>query len=424
MRKRLPAGGLLLCVVLPLAAQAGIEPHGSIETVHAFPFSKDRGLTDSRSVFTGEINVFAGEAAAFVSFAAEYNGVSPDRSGFSLGEAWAGWSAAGFSIRLGRQLLSWGAADGLILSDVVCPQNLSAYAGLDFAGSRLAVDGFRLRYSFPALAVEAVWLPLFTPARLPEDPQNPLYGIFYPATVNAGGISLPVWTAAAVLPRGAADGEYGLRLSAYTPALDFSLAAFYGWNDIPYTGKALTQAGVQVTPEYGRTITAGADASIPLGAILLRLEAAWTGGGRYDRTSAHTAAALLAGKKDQPIEKHRLQALAGIDYNPAGWTLSLQYYEDLLPGARGETERPWRKNALTLRIARGLFRETLNLSAWCYLDLSDFDTAGSVSAAYALTDELNISLGTDFFTGGIDKRGSYAAYQDLSAVWVKGIFRF
>ncbi|MDR0585515.1 MAG: hypothetical protein LBG57_14370 [Treponema sp.] len=424
MRKRLSAEGLLLCAVLPLAAQTGIEPHGSLETVHAVPFSKDRGLTDSRSIFTGEINVFAGEAAAFVSFAAEYNGVSPGRSGFSLGEAWAGWSAAGFSLRLGRQLLSWGVADGLILTDVVCPQNFSAYAGLDFAGSRLAVDGFRLRYSFPVLALEAVWLPLFTPARLPEDTQNPLYRIFYPSSVNAGGIILPVSIADPTLPRDIADGEYGFRLSAYTPALDFSLLAFYGWNDIPYMGKALTQTGIQVTPEYGRTITAGGDASIPLGEILLRLEAAWTGGGRYDRPSPDTAAALLAGKKDRPLEKHRLQALAGIDYNPAGWTLSAQYYEDLLPDANGETGRPWRKNALTLRASRWLFRETLNLSAWCYLDLADFDTAGSVSAAYSLTDALNLSLGIDFFTGGIDGRGSYAAYQDLSAVWVKGIFRF
>jgi hypothetical protein len=117
--------------------------------------------------------------------------------------------------------------------------------------------------------------------------------------------------------------------------------------------------------------------------------------------------------------------LAGIDWNPSGWTLSAQYYEDLLPDAySGGTERPWRKNGLSLRIARGLFRETVNLSVWCYLDLADFDTAGGVSAVYALTDALSLSLGSDFFTGGIDNRGSYAAYRDLSCLWIKGVFRF
>jgi hypothetical protein len=126
-----------------------------------------------------------------------------------------------------------------------------------------------------------------------------------------------------------------------------------------------------------------------------------------------------------PVEKQRLQVLAGVDWNPSGWSLSAQYYEDLLPDAySGGTERPWRKNGLSLRIARSFFRETLNLSAWYYLDLVDFDSVGSVSAEYALTDAIGLSLGSDFFTGGIDDRGSYAAYKDLSGIWFKGIFRF
>jgi hypothetical protein len=426
---------ILFFIIFPLSAQVELELHGSAETLHALSLSKpgsaDLGLTDSRSSFTGEVSAYAGQASAFVSLSAEYNAVSPDdRTGFSLGEAWMDWSAGGFQLRLGRQLLSWGAADGLILTDVVCPQNLSAYAGLDFAGSRLPVDGLKLGYSFQSFAAEAVWLPLFTPARLPGR-ENPLYRVLYPESIERGGTVLPVNIGDAVLPRTIADGEYGLRLSAYTPALDFSVMAFYGWNDTPYAEKTIVfseasvPAGLELLPEYDRTITAGTDASVPLGEVLLRMEAAWTGGGRYDRSAAETAAAFSAGQNDSPVEKHRLKLLAGLDWNPPGWTLFAQYYEDLLPDAYdGGTARAWRKNALTLRIAKAFFRKTLNLSAWCYLDLHDFDTAGSVSAAYALTDNLEFSLGSDFFTGGIDGRGTYAAYKDLSCVWVKGIFRF
>jgi hypothetical protein len=405
-----------------------------VETFHDLPFSKDVKLLDSRTAFTGEVSAFAGPAKAFVSLSAEYNGASPDRTGFSLGEAWADWGAGGFSLRLGRQLLSWGAADGLILTDVVCPRNLTAYAGLDFAGSRLAVDGLKLRYSFPALAVEALWLPLFTPALLPEKAENPLHGIFYPPSVNRDGAALPVSVSTAALPQTIADGEYGFRVSWYGSALDMSVMGFYGWNDLPYMAKKIVTAapsapavpaGMELAPGYARTITAGADASIPLGETLLRLEAAWTGGGRYDRSAGESAAALMAGETDEPAEKHNLKLLAGLDWNPSGWTLSAQYYEDLLPEAYdGGTARSWRKSGLTLRIGRGFFREILNLSAWCYLDLQDFDTTGSVSAAYALTDNLSLLLGGDFFTGGIDDRGTYAAYKDLTCLWVKGVFRF
>ena len=432
--KKAPAIFFFFSALLPLAAQVELEPHGSIETLQALPFSKDLSLTDSRTAFTGEVSAHAGPASAFVSLAAEYNGVSPkDRTGFSIGEAWMDWRAGGLSLRLGRQLLSWGAADGLVLTDVVCPQNLTAYAGLDFAGSRLAVDGIKLGYSFSALAIEALWLPLFTPARLPEDPQNPLRGIFYPSSVDMGGAVLPVSVSEAAPPRTIADGECGLRLSAYTPALDFSVMAFYGWNDTPYVKKTIifsgtaspVPAGITLTPGYARTLTAGADASVPVGEFLLRLEAAWTGGGRYDRSAEETAAALSAGQSDEPPEKHNLKLLAGLDWNPAGWTLSAQYYEDLLPEAHdGGAARSWRKSGLTLRIARSFFRETLNLSAWCYLDLQDFDTAASVSAAFALTGDLELSLGCDLFNGGIDGRGTYGAYKDLSCLWLKGIFRF
>jgi hypothetical protein len=320
--------------------------------------------------------------------------------------------------------VSWGAADGIVLTDVVCPQNLTAYAGLDFAGSRLAVDGLRLRYVFPVLALEALWLPLFTPARLPGD-ANPLRGVFIPAAFDMGGAALPVFISEAVPPRTIADGEYGFRLSAYTPALDFSLAAFYGWNDIPHFRKSITPAGLELAPGYGRTIMAGADASVPLGEFLLRVEAAWTGGGRYDRSAGETAAALSAGQPDEPEEKHNLKLLAGLDWNPSGWALSAQYYEDLLPDAySGGTARHWREYALTLRVGRSFFRELLGLSAWCHLDLRDFDAALGASAAWALTDFLSLSLGSDVFTGGIENRGSYSAYKDLSCLWVKGIFRF
>jgi hypothetical protein len=417
---------LLLSAALPLAAQVEIALHGTGETLHAAPFSSDRNLSDSRTAFTGEISAFAGDASAFVSLSAEYNAVSPDRAGFSLGEAWFDWARGGFSLRMGRQLFSWGAADGLILTDVVCPQNLSAYAGLDFTGSRLPVDGLRLRYSFTALTLEGVWLPLFTPARLPQE-DNPLYAIFYPSSVEMGGTRIPVSIDGADPPRTIAGGEYGLRASAYTSALDFSFMAFYGWNDIPWVNKEFIfqDDEIRLAAEYGRTLTLGADASIPLGEILLRFETAWIQGGRYERPLEETAALLLTGRRDSPVEKQNLKILAGLDWNPAGWTLSVQYLEDLLPDAfDGGTERSWRKNGFSFRLAKSFFRETLSLSAWSYLDLMDFDTANGVSAAYALTDALSFSLGSDFFTGGIDDRGSYAAYKDLSCVWIKGIFRF
>ncbi|MDR2073489.1 MAG: hypothetical protein LBP60_08675 [Spirochaetaceae bacterium] len=148
----------------------------------------------------------AGNTEARITFNAEYNPLIPSRTGIALEEAWIRYSlAAGsvsFSLNLGRQFVSWGAADSLILTAVVCPQNLTAYAGLDFI-------------------------------------------------------------------------------------------------------------------------------------------------------------------------------LAGLDWNPGSWTITAQYYEDLLPGARGGRgiERDRQKNGATLSVSRSFFSGTLSASASCYLGLKDFDTA-------------------------------------------------
>jgi hypothetical protein len=422
---------VLLCAGAGLfAAEGAAEFSGEAETLFASPFSAGRNLTEARTGVKVRIGAYSGDAEARVTFNAEYNPLIPSRTGAALEEAWLRYSPpadkVSFSLSLGRQLVSWGAADGLILTDIVCPQNLTAYAGLDFAGSRLPVDGLSLRlglsgFSFGDFSAEVLWLPVFTAAKLPLQPDNPLNAVLF----SAAAAPVSESDIEAAKPKTIADGEYGLRLSCYSPFFDLSLCGFYGWNDIPYLSAAGPPPYPLFTPEFHRTIMAGGDASIPAGAFLFRLEAAYTWGGRF----APDAAAITAASGNLiPVEEERLQMLAGLDWNPGSWTITAQYYEDMLPGARRGAgrgiEREWRKNGATLSVSRGFLRDILEVSASCHLGLNDFDAAVSAEAAWAVTDELELSLGTGFFTGGTDGRGDYAAYKDLSCLWLRGTYRF
>ena len=116
--------------------------------------------------------------------------------------------------------MSWGAAAGLVLTNVVCPQNLTAYTGLDFAGSRLAADGLEMRYGFPALAVEALRLPLFTPARLPGE-QAPRTAFFTRLRLIWAAHPYPCRFHRPLFRKTIGTGEYGLRVSAYYPGAGF-----------------------------------------------------------------------------------------------------------------------------------------------------------------------------------------------------------
>jgi hypothetical protein len=404
---------------------------GETETLFAVPFSAGRNLTEARTGAKARLGAYAGGAEARISLSAEYNPLIPSRTGAALDEAWLRINASGdrasFSLNLGRQLVSWGTADGLVLTDVVCPQNLAAYAGLDFAESRLPVDGLSLRmglsgFSAGDFSAEALWIPVFTAAKLPLEPDNPLGAALFPAPVKPPAES----EIEAAKPKTIADGEYGLRLSYYSSLFDLSLCGFYGWNDIPYLSGLVTGAPpFTMNPEFHRLIMAGGDASVPVGAFLFRLEAAYTWGGRFAPDSAALAA---ASGNMVPGEKDRFQMLAGLDWNPGSWTITAQYYEDLLPGAMREAgrgvERDQRRSGATLSLSRGFFRDTLNVSVSGYLGLQDFDATLGAEVKWAITDGLELSLGTDSFTGGIDDRGDYAAYKDLSCLWLRGVYRF
>ncbi|MDR2048269.1 MAG: hypothetical protein LBP69_02325 [Treponema sp.] len=403
-----------------------VDFSGETETLFASPFSTGRNLTEARTGAKMRLGAFAGETETRITVNAEYNPLIPSRTGAVLEEAWLRYSPApggvSFSLSLGRQFISWGAADGLILTDIVCPQNLVSYAGLDFAKSRLAVDGLSLNlglsgFLFGDLSIEALWLPVFTQAKLPLAGDNPLNAVLFSAFMNP-----PTEQAAeAAKPKTIADGEYGLRLSFYSSAFDLSVCGFYGWNDIPYVrGSIAGTPPYSLAPEFRRMIMAGGDASVPVGDVLFRVEAAYTWGGRFNPD----AAAAAASGNMIPVEKDRLQTLAGLDWNPGLWTITAQYYEDILPQRTGGTERDRRKNAATLSVSRSFLRDILNVSVSGYLGLQDLDTAIGAEAAWAVTDELEFSVGTDFFSGGINGGGDYAAYKDLSCVWVRGVYRF
>jgi hypothetical protein len=400
---------------------------GEAETVFASPFSADRNLTEARTALKARLGAYAGDTELGLTFNAEYNPLIPSRTDAALEEAWIRFSPTAerlsFSLSLGRQFISWGAADGLILTDIVCPQNLSAYAGLDFSKSRLPVDGLGLRlgfsgFSFGDFSIEALWLPVFTAAKLPLEQDNPLNAVLFPAFVSP----LTESSVESAKPKTIADGEYGIRLSFYSPFFDLSLCGFYGWNDIPYySGSVAGAPPYSLHPAFNRILMAGGDMSIPAGDLLFRLEAAYTWGGRFNPDDA---AITMASGNLTPVEKDRLQMLAGLDWNPGSWTITAQYYEDILPQKAGGLERDWRKNAATLSVSRSFFHDTLSLSASGYLGLNDFDTAAGAEAAWKLSDELELSLGTDLFFGGIDGGGDYAVYEDISCIWIRARYRF
>ena len=177
----------------------------------------------------------------------------------------------------------------------------------------------------------------------------------------------------------------------------------------------------------------GADAALPIGPTVLRLETAFFPQ-RYMQKKAEEilkeALRQAQGPQTQAqgaqdIQRNQLSALAGLDWMPSGWTFTAQYYCDYVFGDLDVLERTDAyQHGATLSISKSLVNETLELSFAGIIGLNDFDCMLSPSIKYSLSDQISLDTSAYIFLPGPDHDGQYGAYKDLSTIAINAKFSF
>lgn len=458
-----------------LTAEGGVEFSGDIETLWGVgaPWTdsdKNAGrFTLGTTNFTGKLDAYYGNSSAYAEATFSYdatgalNGTEGSGNlgkGFnlSLGELWADYTESFWGVRIGRQKAAWGKADGIDITNVLCPSDMSSLAAMTGDDSKLAVDAVRLSLSGNQFTADAYWIPFFTPAALPLDQGNSLRKFIVPASVDFPipamntSLTLPVTIGTLEKPGfGVWNSEFGLRVSGYLSAFDLSLYGFYGWDDTPFLDYSISYGapavpgnpatampnGLFVSGKYERMAMVGADAALPIGETVIRLEGAFFPQRHFQKKAEKimeekiTEATKAAANGTSPAEietsekRNQLSALAGIDWMPSGWTLTAQYYCDVV---FGELDTLDRKDAYqhgaTLSVSKSLVNETLELSFSGLLGFNDFDSMLSPSVKYSLSDQINVGLKAFIFIPGPDRDGKYGAYKDLSSICLNAKFSF
>ena len=420
---------------------------GKIETLHGIRWNdvkKNIEYGASRSIAKIKGEVAAGSSYAVISAAAEYNYRNPARTGFRLNEAYYRYSGDIWDISAGRQIIAWGQADGFRLTDVLSARDSSEFTAFSSDDARLASDSIRMRFFHDFFTFEAVAVPFFTPNKLPrfgfeDGAKDAPYYIDTPDTFNTPFGSVPVkyTKTESAKPKMFTDTEAAARFSFFLPGIDFSVSGFYGWDKTPRYVKSgyaklnamhlPEKAFLTLNQEYYRIGMTGIDAAIPAGDVTIRLETAWVGGRYFEPKNQNPipgvpSAGSIPLTFNPALQKHQLLALAGIDWIKNSWTLSTQYFEDLILDHKDDIERPMHKGFVSLNISKTFLRDTLKLSASGAVDVNYGSTSSTYSAAYALTDNIQFSLGGDVYTKGYDGKGDFAALHKISAVWLKGTF--
>jgi hypothetical protein len=180
-----------------------------------------------------------------------------------------------FTVDVGKQFIRWGKADILNPTDRFAPRDFLNVVDNEF----IAVTGVRGVAQNGAETFEAVWVPRFTPSRVPLLDQR------WTAVPEAP--TVPLVDAGAVFPEGS---QTGLRWGHQGEGFEYSVSFFNGFNTLPNIEAFPAPVPVQATPcpacppgpaaiavrrSYPAIRTYGGDIAVPTKWFTIKGEAAY-----------------------------------------------------------------------------------------------------------------------------------------------------
>jgi len=327
-----------------------------------------------------------------------------DRLDLELREAFVEGTLRGAYLKLGKQQVVWGQADGLKVLDVVNPQSFREFILDEFADSRIPLWAALAELPVAGATAEFLWVPDRSFHIIPRE--DAAYAFTSPRLVPP----LPPGFVRIVRDpeRPAArpgEGDFGLKLSAFLAGFDLTLNYLYQYDKAPVLYRQVSFPGgrptVTVTPSYERTHMLGGSFATSVADWTLRGEAAY-----FTDRFLPTAD---SGDADGVFRTGLLTAVLGVDYTGIERLFaSLQFFCDLVFRNAAGSFRDDVETAVTAYLryegAGGSFFPEL---IWLHgVNLSD----GLVRPKFVweISDARRLWIGADLFYG--DERGLFGQY--------------
>ena len=304
-----------------------------------------------------------------------------------------------FDIRVGKQQIIYGKAEGVFITDVVSPKDLQEFLLPDFDEIRVGITSFKLNYYFGNSNMEVVWAPVFTPTQMPEK-----------GSIWEPDLSFPIvptfdYTTSEIKP-GLENSEFFVRFSNMSSKADFEIVGGYFWSDDPamHITRELDPVTMQLTrlnvrTEYHRLTMWGASISMPVGPIVFRGE-----GGFYNGKYYQTETPVIPGGA---ISSDYLHYMAGVDFTIAGIRLSTQFIQEYILSYETGMRNDEFENTMTFLAKKDFLREKFWIELFTYIGLNNEDALVRPKASYSLADGFDIQMGLNIFLGTNGRFGQY-----------------
>ena len=316
-------------------------------------------------------------------------------------------------LRIGKQQIIWGQADGVFITDIVSPKNLSQFLLLDFNEIRMGVTAVKMKvYPNDFHDLELVWLPNFTPTIFPSSnsiwrPEND-----FPVPVSFDYSNAKVSS-------NLKNSELFARYSLSTSAVDLQLMTAYTWDDDPslLSTKVMDSlyqlSSVVISPEHHRLLVSGASFNASIFDFVLRGEMAFYKDKYFQLNNPLSVEGLE--------KKNYVNYVLGLDKSIGMWRLSSQFIQKIIVNHNDYLVSDSHENLITFMANRSLYREKVRLELFTYMGLNNQDALVKLRAFYFPYDGVSVELGTNVFVG---ETGMFGQFNDNDMVYTRLKFNF
>jgi hypothetical protein len=289
-------------------------------------------------------------------------------------------------LRIGRQIVAWGRADGINPTDNLTPRDYVTLLPFEddqrIGTTAITVDA----HLAPDLALSLFTTPLFAPAKVP-----------LPLAPGAFTYEKPA--------RSWRNTEYGLRLNRTGESFDWSVSYYDGYSLLP----SLRPSSSSLLIRHDRIAVYGADFARNFGRFGVRGEIAYMD--TADRSG-----------RDPGVRNPNLFFVLGVDRTfLENLNVNLQYYRRTIrnhqspfaiadPAERAvavqhallNSERDRTSEGLTFRVSNKWLNNTLEAEIFGIISLTTRDGFFRPSVTYAFSDHWKATIGGDFYYGDAD----------------------
>ncbi|MBN7797467.1 AMIN domain-containing protein [Parahaliea mediterranea] len=325
-------------------------------------------------------------------------------AGFDLREFYLDTRLGNTYLRLGKQQVVWGQADGIKVLDVVNPQSFREYILDDFDDSRIPLWMANLEIPLgDAAGLQLLWIPDTTYHEFAE-PGTP-FELSSPLLVPVAPPGLRLRFDEPDIPgRLFADSDAGLRLRGHLGGWDLGLHYLYSYGDFPVLFQSLArdEAGIYglVEAEYRRNHLAGVTASNVFGPVALRTELAWN-------SDTWVVGNNLA--EGGVTDSREFSGVVGLDWQwRSDRQLSAQWFHRRLSDHRDSMYRRPSEDFLSLLWLENFANNSWEWRALGLYSVDDEDAMLQLRLRYWWRSDLEVWVGADWFDG--EPRGLFGQF--------------